>query len=76
MPKPIKEQRAKVEIILNIDKEKPKTILGISLEKYTENNIYKAAYRQLVFIYKMNFKPFSNKNNKILELAKKAVNSK
>ena len=65
-----------MEMILNINKKKPKIILRMSPGKYTKSDICKAVYRQLVFIYKMNFKFFSNKNNKILKLAKKAVDSK
>ena len=44
--------------------------------KYIKSNIYKAVYCQLIFIYKINFKPSNNKNNKISKLAEKAVNNK
>jgi hypothetical protein len=73
---PIEEQRARVEMILSTDKGKPKTILKIPPGEYTDNNLYEAVYRQLVFIYSLNFKPSSDKNDKILEMANKAVNSK
>ena len=55
--------------ILNIELGKLKTILRISLREYTASTIRKAAYHQLVFIYRLNFKPPNNKKDKILELA-------
>jgi len=62
--------------ILNTELGKPKTILRMSLGEYTASTIYKAAYRQLVFIYRLNFKPPNNKKDKISELANQAILSK
>jgi len=47
----------------------PKTILKMPSGEYTISTIYKVAYRQLIFIYRFNFKPLNNENNKILGLA-------
>ena len=55
--------------ILSIGLGKPKTVLGMPLGEYTISTIYKVVYRQLVFIYRFNFKPPSNKKDDILELA-------
>ena len=55
--------------ILSIELEKPKIILRMPSGEYTASTIYKAAYHQLVFIYRFNFKPSNNKKDKILKLA-------
>ena len=65
----IEEQRNRVLEILSIELEKPKIILRMPLGEYTVSTIYKAAYRQLVFIYRFNFKPPNNKKDKISKLA-------
>ena len=71
-----KEQRDRVLEILSIELEKPKIILRMPPGEYTASTIYKAAYRQLVFIYRFNFKPPNNNKNKISKLANQAVLSK
>ena len=76
LPDIIKEQRDRVLKILSIGLEIPKTILRIPPGEYTASTIYKAVYRQLVFIYHFNFKPPNNEKDKILKLADQAILSK
>ena len=76
LPDITEEQRDRVLEILSTGSEIPKTILGMPPGEYTASTIREAAYRQLVFIHRFNFKPPNNEKDKISKLADQAVLSK